>query len=177
MSSPITPPIHYRPQSYFDPTYRGGYESDDSLVQARPIRERYLSINSETTPIYRPPKSPGSPSREKPTRPRIMTDLNSVEPLNVKHVPTPKEVHFANELTSAEMQSEELADILDCYLDEVVTDATSRGVMSSGLEEFLKSPTIMGEWRKGDVVYTVQDAGGKGRGVRSVSIVRRALRD
>jgi hypothetical protein len=174
MSSPLTPPIHYRPQTYFDPTYRGGYESDDSI--SPPIRERYLTINSEQTPVYRPPKSPGSPSRERPSRPRITTDFNSVEPLNVKHVPTPKEVHFANELTSAEMQSEELTDILDCYLDEVVTDAASRGVISSGLEEFLKSPTIMGEWKKGDLVYTVQDTGGKGKGVRSVSIVRRALR-
>ena len=175
--SPITPPIPYRTRAYFDPTYRGGYESDDSVGPPMTIRERYLSINSEPAPTYRPPKSPGSPSREKPARPRILTDLNSVEPLNVKHAPTPKEVHFADELTSAEVQSEELTDILNCYLDEVVTDATSRGVMSSGLEEFLKSPTIMGEWKSGDMVYTVQNNDGKGKKARCVSMVRRALRN
>ena len=174
--SPNTPAIHYRTLSYFDPTYHGGYESDSSIEPSTPIRERNLSINSEPASIYRPPKSPGSPSREKPTRPRIMTDFNSVEPLNVKHVPTPKDVHFSDELTSAEVQSEELTDILNCYLDEFVTDAASRGVMSSGLEEFLKSPTIMGEWKNDDMVYT-ENTGGKGKGVRTVSIVRRALRD
>ena len=175
--SPITPPIQHSTWKSFDPTYRGGYESDDSIVPSKPIREGYLSINSEPAPIYRPPKSPGSPTREKPARPRIMTDFNSVEPLNVQHVPTPREVHFSNELTSAEVQSEELTDILNCYLDEVVTDAASRGVMSSGLEEFLKSPTIMGEWKNDDMVHTVQNTGEKGKGIRFVSIVRRALRN
>jgi hypothetical protein len=88
-------------------------------------------------------------------------------------------VHFADEgLTSADVQSGELTDILNGYLDEVVTDATARGVMSVELEEYLKSPTIMGEWDSdGETKYELGKVGIKDKGVRSVSIVRRALRD
>jgi hypothetical protein len=113
--------------------------------------------------------------------------LDTVKPLNIQFVPKPVEtkpvskpvkVHFIDEgLTSADVQSEELTDIVDLYLEEVVSDAKSRGVMSSGLEEFLKSPTIMGEWHKVDIVYDAGIVGLKSKKDRSVSIVRRALRN
>jgi hypothetical protein len=84
-------------------------------------------------------------------------------------------VGFADDgLTSADAQFDELTSILNGYLDEVINDAKSRGVMSSGLEEYLKSPTIMGEW-KNDLEVISEEPAGKGNGVRTVSIVRRAL--
>jgi hypothetical protein len=84
-------------------------------------------------------------------------------------------VRFVDDgLTSADAQSDELTSILNVYLDEIIDDAKSRGVMSSGLEEYLKSPTIMGEW-KNDLEVIYEAPVRKGNGVRTVSIVRRAL--
>jgi len=47
--------------------------------------------------------------------------------------------------------------------------------MSSGLEEYLKSPTIMDEWKNNlEIVYEDKPTG-NGNVMRTVSIVRRAL--
>ena len=177
--SPITPVIQHRTRVSLDPSYRGGYESDETspLDRSEPV----------TSPIYRPPKSPGSPRVNQPPRPRISTNFDTVTPLNIQRIPEPKalnihhtlkpkEVHWADEgITSADVQCGELTNILDLYLDEIVTDAASRGVISAGLEEYLKSPTIMGEWDKMDIVDDVGIAGVKENGKGFVSIIRQAL--
>lgn len=155
-----------------DPSYRGGYESDENS----PHRGRTAS------PAYLTPNPSVSP-KSRPTLPRISTDLSPIAPLNIQPVHVPEQlpnqktkVRSADEgLTSADAQSSDLTNILDSYLDEIISDAKARGVMSAGLEEYLKSPTIMGEW-KNDLQIIYEDKPvGNGDVVRTVSIVRRAL--
>lgn len=180
--SPVSPIIPLRTRVSLDPNYRGGYESDKNL--------QFAHVNLEPTPIYRPLQTPGSPRTNQPPRPRISTNFDVVMPLKIQHVSSPveiqeiikpKEVHFIDDgITSADVQSQELTNIVNGYLDEIVSDATSRGVMSSRLEGYLKSPTIMGEWDnvQVDIVVPNEEFDGlKGTRNRFVSIVRRALRN
>ena len=157
-----------------DPNHRSGYESD----------ENHRPGGRPSAPAYKIPTPSNSPKSRRASLPRISTDLLPVKPLNIRPVtilednPSPKgKVRLADVgLTSADVQSGELTDILDLYLDQVINDAKSRGVMPSGLEEYLKSPTIMDEW-KNDLAIVYEDKPtGNGNGVRTVSIVRRALR-
>lgn len=153
-----------------DPNYRAGYESDENLPRER-----------ATSPSYTSPTPSASP-KSRPQLPRISTDLSPIRPLNIQPVrgieqvtsPKTKAPFTDDGLTSADAQFDELTGILNGYLDEIINDAKSRGVMSSGLEEYLKSPTIMGEW-KNDLEVISEEPVGKGTGVRTVSIVRRAL--
>lgn len=80
-------------------------------------------------------------------------------------------------MSPVEDQSMGLTDILDMYLDEIVGDATSRGVMSSNLSRFLNEETPDAETletEEGEDEIVVET---NMKGVRFVSIVRRALRD
>jgi hypothetical protein len=175
--SPVTPIIEHQTRISLDPTYRGGYESEEG---SSPEND-----NSTSTPIYRPLKSSTLPKTNQPALPRLSTNFDDVMPLNIQHSPKPvdtphiqkpKDVHFVDDgITSADVQSQELTNILNVYLEEVVTDASSRGVMSSGLKEYLKSPTIMGEWE--DSADFENDVGPKEQGSMSVSMVRIALRN
>jgi hypothetical protein len=150
-----------------DLNYRGGYELDENNAPRGPT-------TTATDKLPEPSKSPKS----RPTLPRISTDLSSIKPLNVQPVKRPgsKPVRLVDEgLTSADMQSSELADILNLYLDEIIDDARARGVMSASLEEYLRSPTIMGEWNNDlEIIYEDKPVG-EGNVLRTVSVVRKSL--
>ena len=173
-AGPVGSSINLRTNVCPNPHHRNGYESDEN----HPPRGR------PTAPVYQIPTPSNSPKSRRLSLPRISTDLSPIKPLNIQPVtilediPSPKgKVRFADVgLTSADVQSGELTDILDLYLDQIINDAKSRGVMPAGLEEYLKSPTIMDEW-KNDLAIVYEDKPARnGNAVRTVSIVRRALR-
>ena len=95
-----------------------------------------------------------------------------MEPLDLKYVPR-REVQL---VSAVDIQSAEITEILDLYLAEVVADATRRGVMSWELRAFLESP-VRSDWE-----VEREEEGEEGlmererEKVRSVSLVRRALR-
>jgi hypothetical protein len=79
-------------------------------------------------------------------------------------------------VSAVDIQSAEITEILDLYLAEVVADATRRGVMSWELRSFLESP-VRTDWEvereeEGEEGVTERER----EKVRSVSLVRRALR-
>jgi hypothetical protein len=148
-----------------DPTYTGGYESDPDLP-------------TEPSPSYRPPNSPRT---DKPLPLRIKTDLSkspTVAPLNItqRSIVIPKE--GLDSLPPVEVQTAELNEIVDSYLDELIADATSRSVMSPELAAYLKNPLSAEEERaSGNQSPVTQPlASGRTKSVRFVSLVRRALR-
>jgi len=180
--SPIPEPLT---RSQPDSDYNGGYESDrDSIPEAKA-----KSPVEEQTPRYQPPPTPRSPRTS--LLPRITTDLaparelSPVRPLQPKHQ-SPVEVEIVTgDASPAENQSQELTEILDLYLDEIVADP-ERGDMSPALMEFLRSPTIMGEWD--NIFDETPPVKGVNQGVTRVvsvkrkdgswvSIIRRALSD
>lgn len=82
------------------------------------------------------------------------------------------------ELVSAvDIQSAEITEILDLYLAEIVADATNRGVMSLELKAYLESP-VLKEWELERELERQDSMTEKEKErVRSVSLVRRALRN
>jgi hypothetical protein len=176
-AGPVISPLNTKPiTGWFDTAYRGGYELADG-VAADSRSSMYSQDDVLGMPSFQPPPSPKSTRPDKPPRPRISTDLASVEPLNFTSANHIRHEEISAALTSAEAQCAELTDILDLYLEEIVTDATARGVMSSHLRSYLRST--------GD--DDSEDDGGPSDlrmrlsvrprdGIRSVSIVRRALR-
>lgn len=170
VQSPMSPVVEPLTKTSPDPDYRGGYESNEDTPPLKPNHDgsTWQDLNF---PAIRAPKSPRA---DKPTLPRISTDLASIEPLHIKHVSAEKASSPVKEPARVDTQSEELTDILDYYLDYVVADATARGVMSSELEQFLSSPGSA-ETPSQNPVEPL-NVGFQGKGVCSVSIVRRALR-
>ena len=161
LASPICTPLIGVP---VDPSYRGGYESSSDSETSTPKEEQ-----GRASPSFRPPLV--VPAAKRPPLPRISTDL-SVEPLDLKYVPR-REVQL---VSAVDIQSAEITEILDLYLAEVVADATRRGVMSWELRAFLESP-VRSDWE-----VEREEEGEEGlmererEKVRSVSLVRRALR-
>jgi hypothetical protein len=82
------------------------------------------------------------------------------------------------ELVSAvDIQSAEITEILDLYLAEIVADASNRGVMSLELRSYLESPVVK-EWELESELERQDSMTEKEKDrVRSVSLVRRALRN
>lgn len=144
----------------FDPNYRGGYESDSDTPQ-----------NATASVDTRPSKAP---QLNKPL-PRIVTEISPVKPLHIQRDPSAEEDLLTGD---SGYTGGDLAEIVNCYLEEIVSDATARGVMSTELECYLKSPSIMGEWDRPIKVSIseVDDIPLEKKKVRFVSIVRRALR-
>ena len=170
VESPMSPVVEPLTHTSPDPDYRGGYESNEDTPPLKPKRD-FDTWEKLNFPSIQPPKSPRA---DKPVLPRISTDLTPTEPLHIRHIPTEQELSPLKERTRSDSESEELTDILDFYLDYVVADATARGVMSSELEKFLHSPDSAEAPRES--VIDIEDNRLKAKGVRSVSIVRRALR-
>lgn len=168
--SPMSPVVQPLTRASPDPDYRGGYESNEDTPPLKPNRDP-ATWEKLTFPSIQPPKSPRV---DRPTLPRISTDLSPIAPLRITRIPTETEPSPVKEPKRVVTQSDELTDILDFYLDYVVADATARGVMSSELEKFLSSPDSEDIPRES--VIAVPNDRMQGKEVRSVSIVRRALR-
>ena len=166
LKSPDTPVAKPLTAWTKDPTYTAGYESDPEVPE--------VPAEPSTTPSYRPPTSSRS---DKPLPPRINTDLPPVTPLRIvqRSIVIPKE--GLDKLPSAEVQTEELNEIVDRYLDELIADATARGVMSVELSDYL---TKLGgdeqEQEEQQIPMTLPLESGRKKSVRFVSLVRRALR-
>lgn len=137
--------------------YSGGYLSAEAAQLGRRMSTRSRSsstysyeadLDGSPAASYVTPFSPNTVRSEKPAVLRINTNLANPTRINPPLVAKQPSVRRDQDqpLTSAEEQSSDLADILNSYLDEVVKDAIERGVMSTELEEYLKSPTIMDEW-------------------------------
>lgn len=76
-----------------------------------------------------------------------------------------------------DVQSAEITEILDLYLAEIVADATARGVMSEALKSFLESP-VRKDWEiEGELERQGSLSERERERVRSVSLVRRALKN
>ena len=179
VTSPVTkPPIRQWPTH---PDYHGGYEAGHEFaVPSTPPASQDAGLQS---PKYRPPISPRT---DRPLPLRIETDFPPVEPLK----PSTSPLHLNSRpskgtraerrkvLSPAEVQSaaEELSDLVDFYLEEFIASATTRGVMSPTLGEYLKSPVSEEsvEIVEQEIPATVSLEGRKR--VRFVSMVRRALR-
>ena len=170
IQSPMSPVVEPLTRTSPDPDYRGGYQSNEDTPPLKPNRDVATWENIKF-PSIQPPKSPRA---EKPTLPRISTNLTSTAPLHITRIVAEKVPSPVKEPAHVEAQSEELTDILDYYLDYVVADATARGVMSSQLEQFLNSPGSAESLRENAVEAV--NVGLQDKTVRSVSIVRRALR-
>jgi len=151
-----------------------------------PKRYRQMSLPSEIPGSPRPSFRPIGMTPPRKTFPlHILTDLQHVPTLDTATEPlrvVPKAVvvsHTDPSLVSshAEAQSAELTDILDMYLNEVIADATSRGVMSAELSEYLRSPPMEEEEeeevKRFPATLPLETCRGK---ARSVNIVREALR-
>lgn len=184
-SSPSVSPPETRALTGLAPDrdYFGGYlVPEQSEAPVRPHHGRSSSIYSleeDRSPRvpYVAPYSPDTIRSDKRTVPRIVTNLDmskSVNPLTVAKDGTMTN-DLGKSLDSAEVQSSDLTDILNNYLDDVVKDAIERGVMSSELEEYLKSPTIMDEWDN-DEWRSLSDKDGERR-TSSIGMVRGALED
>jgi hypothetical protein len=169
--SPMSPVVEPLTRTSPDPDYRGGYESTEDTPPLKPNHRDVATWENLTFPSIQPPKSPRV---DRPTLPRISTDLSPIEPLRITHISPENEPSPVKEPTQVVGQSDELTDILDFYIDYVVADATARGVMSSDLEQFLNSPESAEA--SGESLVEIPNEGLQGKGVRSVSIVRRALR-
>ena len=81
--------------------------------------------------------------------------------------------------SAVDVQSAEITEILDLYLSEIIADATARGVMSSELRSYLEnqSPEVT-DWELERELQRQDSMTEKERErVRSVSLVRRALRN
>lgn len=181
-TSPLTSPVAKLPirQWPASPNYHGGYEAGHQFaVPSTPPASQNAGLQS---PRYRPPISPRT---DRPLPLRIETDFPPVEPLKPSTSPLhlnsrPSEGPRAERrkvLSPAEVQSaaEELSDLVDFYLEEFIADATTRGVMSPNLGEYLKSP--VSEKTVEIVEETPAPVSSEGiRKVRFVSMVRRALR-
>ena len=76
------------------------------------------------------------------------------------------------EVGSAYAETGELASIVDSYIDELVSIAAARGVISFELVRYLKAPDSMGESEDEEESYESSDEEDE----NSVSMVRKALR-
>jgi len=153
--------------------YNGGYDSGEDLYQTE-------LDDAAKLPRYRPPPSP--PRGTTRLRPRIEINIPTVEPLKIKQHSTviPRET-FPDVFSPIQAQSAEITGILDLYLDELVTEARSRGVISPDLSEYLKSSRTEKEEEEEVVQKTTVDltapALPEKNKIRYVSMVRRALRE
>jgi hypothetical protein len=161
VSSPLTPALQPLTRVPADASYTHGYE------------------------FPQPPTDPVTSPKPKPSLPRILTDLTPTEPLAIQPILLQPRRESAvqdtgHTLTSADIESHELTSILDFYLEETVTDAVARGVMSNDLVQFLKSPTIMGEWgpysASSPVYEEIYNLLGSSDSERPVTVIREALR-